>query len=356
MAPDAPQIDDPRYYALKAELGRPEALNSPGPVDWAKAERLAEILAAERPKDLKAAAWLAAARFRRRSFAGLAQGAESLAALTAQSWAELTPPLKRVDRRLAWYDWWAEDALKALSALPPAAAPTGRELRRAQKSLSQLENALDRKAPGWGLKLKDLGEALAARRRASQALARRRLARWVGGALGLLVLSALLTLGWLVTQAPEGPDELAGHGPCLGRTLGSLAQANWPRPKVRRYWSHYDDLGRLVVYLSLEGRLPQAQVHSDLSGPRAVTALDFPGLIAPREARRAVEGLGPVNFLAWGSHPGFGRLAINYAPGQIPKRAVAQILCRQTPQGEEAAIRVAFAPGPRPPSPPLLRP
>jgi hypothetical protein len=288
--------------------------------------------------DLRAAAWLALAWQGGRAFAGLAQGVGLLARLTALSWAELHPPLKRIDLRLAWYAWWAAEAHKAVLGLDPAAAPRFWDGRRIFKGLAFLESFLDQAAPGFEPTLAPLAAATRERLKARWARARKRVAGFFAGFLGLLAITLALAFGWLAGQALEEPDELAGYRPCPA----SPKEAG-PPPQVGRYFSHYDREGRLVVFLSLNGYLPKARLASDLTGPRPVTALDFPGLAVP-QGRRATPGPGPAIALSWGRHPGFGRLAVSYRPENPPAGAKVQILCRESPWGQEAAIRISFRP------------
>ncbi|MDR0548083.1 MAG: type VI secretion system ImpA family N-terminal domain-containing protein [Deltaproteobacteria bacterium] len=331
------------YAALKGAIGEPLSLNAPKSVDWVQVERLARELLAQSPYDLRAAAALAAAFFARRSFPGLAAGTQLLTRLLSESWDQLTPPLKRADQRLKWLNFWAEKVIQILKGLNPKSYPKWGAFRSLRRNLALLERTIDLKAPGWELKLTPITVELMARVQAARARALARLGHLVKIAAVILIATLLVAGGFLAGRTPLEPDELADFSPCEVVRARDVRTISTDQSRARHFFGHYDAVGRLVIYLNLDGSLPPAKVASDLTGPKPVTALDFPGLYVPGFGRLAIPGPGPADFLAWGSHQGFARLAINYHPSQAPNEVYAQFLCRSRSFGEEAAIRLSFA-------------
>ncbi|MDR1546115.1 MAG: hypothetical protein LBU12_05270, partial [Deltaproteobacteria bacterium] len=105
----------------------------------------------------------------------------------------------------------------------------------------------------------------------------------------------------------------------------------------------YDDQGRYVLSMRLDGRLGAAKIRNYLNRPsKNVTAVDFAGTYRV-DRLDYWEAAGPARLAQFGLHKGFLRLSLNFRDGQAPAKVDVEFLCRN----EELILRYSFEPRPQ---------
>jgi type VI secretion system protein VasJ len=94
-----------------------------GGIDWAKVDKLAKQILAEKAKDLLVASYLAVAQIHINKVEGFVTGLTIYRDLLAHHWEGLYPTKKRKKGRVAAIEWWIEKSQSALEGIQSPALP-----------------------------------------------------------------------------------------------------------------------------------------------------------------------------------------------------------------------------------------